>query len=112
MNELRKLRGIEQKYFQVQSDNQKYWEQINKKDKEIIQLKGQIKLLEDNLQSIDKFKADKKSMQQKIRKLEKELENAELKNAHLSAEISGYSDSLSGRLNRGEKIKLSQVESQ
>lgn len=74
-------------------------------------MKGQIKLLEDNQESIDKLKTDKKSLLDKIRKLEKDLENSEIKNAQLSTELSGISDSLSGRLSRGEKIKLSEVES-
>ena len=107
MNELRKLRGVEEKNIQLKNDNEKYWEDLNKKDKEIIQLKGQIKLLEDNQESIDKLKTDKKALLDKIRKLEKDLENSEIKNAQLSTELSGISDSLSGRLSRGEKIKLS-----
>lgn len=73
MNELRKLRGVEEKNIQLKNDNEKYWEDLNKKDKEIIQLKGQIKLLQDNQESIDKLKTDKKSLLDKIRKLEKDL---------------------------------------
>lgn len=69
MNELRKLRGVEEKNIQLKNDNEKYWEDLNKKDKEIIQLKGQIKLLEDNQESIDKLKTDKKALLDKIRKL-------------------------------------------
>ena len=53
------------------------------------------------------MKTDKKALLDKIRKLEKDLENSEIKNAQLSTELSGISDSLSGRLSRGEKIKLS-----
>lgn len=43
--ELRKLKGIEQKNIQLQQDNEKYWSENNLKDKEIIELKAQIKSL-------------------------------------------------------------------
>lgn len=84
---------------------------MGKKDKEIIQLKGQLKMLEDNQESIDKLKADKKTLQEKIKKIEKDLENSEIKNAQLETELTGISDSLSGRLAKGENIKLSEAES-
>lgn len=73
MKELRRLKGIEERSLQLKADNEKYWDELAKKDKDIIQLKGQIKLLEDNQESIDKLKADKKSLQEKIKKIEKDL---------------------------------------
>jgi hypothetical protein len=33
MKELRKLRGVEEKNVKLQQDNQKYWDEISKKDK-------------------------------------------------------------------------------
>jgi hypothetical protein len=69
MKELRKLRGIEQKNIQLQQDNDKYWAEINKKDKEIIEMKAQMKTMEENQESIDKLKSDKKALQDKIKKL-------------------------------------------
>lgn len=56
MKELRKLRGIEQKNLQLQQDNEKYWGEINKKDKDIIELRAQVKALEENQETIEKLK--------------------------------------------------------
>lgn len=52
MKELRKLRGVEQKNIQLQQDNEKYWAEISKKDKEIIELKAEVKSLEENQETI------------------------------------------------------------
>jgi hypothetical protein len=38
-------------------------------------------VLEDNQESIDKLKNDKKALQDKLKKTEKDLENSEIKNA-------------------------------
>lgn len=71
MKEVRKLRGVQQKNVQLQQDNQKYWADLNKKDKDIIELKAQIKTLEENQDSIDKLKQDKRQLQDKLKKTEK-----------------------------------------
>lgn len=71
MKELRKLKGIEQKNIQLQQDNEKYWTESSLKDKEIIELKAQIKSLESNQDGLDKLKQDKKILQEKLKKTEK-----------------------------------------
>lgn len=73
MKEVRKLRGVQQKNVQLQQDNQKYWADLNKKDKDIIELKAQIKTLEENQDSIDKLKQDKRQLQDKLKKTEKDV---------------------------------------
>jgi hypothetical protein len=69
--ELRKLRGVEQRNIQLQQENEKYWGEISKKDKEIIELRAQIRIGEENQDSIDKVKQEKKTLQDKVKKLER-----------------------------------------
>ena len=72
MKEIRKLRGVEQKYTQLQQDYDKLWSESSKKDKDVIELRGKVKVLEENQDEIHKLKLDKKNIADKNKKLEKE----------------------------------------
>ncbi len=104
MKELRKLKGIEQKNIQLQQDNEKYWTENSLKDKEIIELKAQIKSLESNQDGLEKLKQDKKVLQEKLKKAEKEAESLEIKNTQLSSELSSHSASVGAKLQRNEPL--------
>ena len=84
MKEIRKLKGVEQKYTQLQQDYDKLWSESSKKDKDVIELRGKVKVLEENQEEIHKLKLDKKNIADKNKKLEKEKENVEAKNEQLA----------------------------
>ena len=78
--QIRKLRNIEKKYTQMQKDYDKLWGDSSKKDKQIIQLKGRVKLLEDSSQQLAKLKQEKKTVVDKNKKLQKQKQNLQAKN--------------------------------
>ena len=71
IKDLRKLKGVEQRCLQLTNDNEKHWEELSKRDKEIIQLKNRVAVLEDELSGQERLKADKKLLQEKVKRLEK-----------------------------------------
>ena len=86
-------------------------EEINKKDKEIIQLKISLKQSEDLSEEIAELKAERTKLQDKTKKLQKELKASEEKNKNLQSQLEEANSGIAQRVKGGQELEPSEISS-
>ncbi len=87
------------------------WESINKKDKEIILLKSELKRVDDIKEELERTVMDKKRVEDKNRKIEKELNETRRRETEIKEQLSQVSSNIITKIKTGTKLDSADVSS-